>query len=198
MNTVFQTNIGKNLNFFDKVFLDLSITLKTTCFFKQYFCNCHKTFGRFPSSNKMNSLQSTLFWILDCKEEGGERRISRLFFTKRIMCGSSPGSSPAAEIVYQTVRPEIYAGPNSREAFVSREVTLFCFPHPISKRASEGFFSGQKDSLTTPFYLILFSNFSSPKIVFIANSDTLFLFLSYSNLHVFLDFRFGHLCTLCW
>ena len=107
------------------------------------------------------------------------------------MCGSSPGSSPAAEIVYQTVRPEIYAGPNSREAFVSREVTLFCFPHPISKRASEGFFSGQKDSLTTPFYLILFSNFSNPKLVFIAISEPFFPFLSYrlhSNLRVLLDF----------
>ena len=92
-----------------------------------------------------------------------EEEFRDFFYGEDHVRGSSPGcssssSSPAAEIVYQTVRREIYAGPNSREAFVSREVTLFCFPHPISWKRTRtekkgGFFSGQKiiPWLQTPF-----------------------------------------------
>ena len=83
----------------------------------------------------MNSPRSTYFEFWTVKQRGEREEFRDFFYGEDHVRGSSPGSSsssPAAEIVYQTVRREIYAGPNSREAFVSREVTLFCFPHPIS------------------------------------------------------------------
>ena len=84
----------------------------------------------------MNSPRSTYFEFWTVKQRGEKEEFRDFFYGEDHVRGSSPGSSssssPAAEIVYQTVRREIYAGPNSREAFVSREVTLFCFPHPIS------------------------------------------------------------------
>ena len=49
-----------------------------------------------------------------------EEEFRDFFYGEDHVRGSSPGcssssSSPAAEIVYQTVRREIYAGPNSRK-----------------------------------------------------------------------------------
>ena len=90
---------------------------------------------KLSKANKMNSPRSTYFEFWTVKQRGEREEFRDFFYGEDHVRGSSPGSSsssPAAEIVYQTVRREIYAGPNSREAFVSREVTLFCFPHPIS------------------------------------------------------------------